>query len=563
MTKPQLIDFFCGAGGFSEGFRQQGFQVVMGIDNWRPAVDTHNLNHQLEDVPRDVLQFAHSTEAIEKLPDTEVIAGSPPCFLFSMSNKGGKADKSHGIRLIEAYLRVIAVKKHKRNSKLRAWFLENVPNSRKYIRPRYTFRQLGLAKWARSVKKDPDAVAVEISDNSTVLNSADYGAAQKRERFVCGEIIKIGKFVLPEKTQNVYRTLGEVKNGLPNPNSQRSRKVCVDPNYPNLRLPAEQITDQFYDTGIYEMYWRNAKDYKLNHPYMGRMSFPEDESKPSRTIMATRSSSSRESLIYKSEYDRRGNGEFRTPTIREIACLMGFPIAYQFTGGESTKWQQVGNAVPPFLSAALARTVRHALGLKPIPSNKVSFTPLLPNHREVNRLDTYAPKKFNKPPKRKALSRFRKHPFKVGNMTVALTNYDPSAEVRRGGRRWFSAVFYSTGKDYAVEVLEPKQFERLEKIIIMNQGDHGKRFLREFDAHFQEALENVDRMQHAYENPSSSNKAYDPVCLIDDIARFIGRHDRDEPLIHNRRPIAGRTLLPLKQVYAMYAINKLISQQTA
>lgn len=563
MTKRRVVDFFCGAGGFSEGFRQQGFEVVMGIDNWRPAVDTHNLNHHLQDAPTDVLQFARSTEAIEKLPDTEVIVGSPPCFLFSMSNKGGKVDKSHGIRLIEAYLRVIAVKKHERNSKLRAWFLENVPNSRKYIRPRYTFRQLGLAKWARSLKKDPEAIAVEISDNSTILNSADYGAAQKRERFVCGEIIEVGKFVAPGKTQKVYRTLGEVKSGLPKPNSQRTGKTCADPNYPKLRLPAERITDQFYDTGIYEMFWRNAKDYKLNHPYMGRMSFPEDESKPSRTIMATRSSSSRESLIYRSEYNRRGNGEFRTPTIREIACLMGFPIAYQFTGGESTKWQLVGNAVSPFLSAALAKTVRRALGLKPMPSHKVRFAPLLANHGKVNRLDTYAPKKFNKPPKRKNFSRFRKHPFKVGNMTVALTNYDPSGDVRRGGTRWFSAVFYSTGKDYAVEVLEPNQFERLEKIILRNQGDQGKRFLREFDSHFQEALENVDRMQYAYENPSSSNKAYDPVCLIDDMAKFIQRHDRDEPPIYDRRPIAGRTLVPLKQLYAMYAINKLISQQTA
>jgi DNA (cytosine-5)-methyltransferase 1 len=563
MKKPQLIDFFCGAGGFSEGFRQQGFEVVMGIDNWRPAVDTHNLNHHLADVPRDVIEFAHSTEAIERLPDTEVIAGSPPCFLFSMSNKGGKADKSHGIRLIEAYLRVIVVKKHKRNSKLRAWFLENVPNSRRYIRPRYTFRQLGLTKWARSIKKKPNAVAVEISDNSTILNSADYGAAQKRERFVCGEIVKLGKFVAPEKTWKVHRTLGEVKNALPKPNFPRSKRVYVDPNYPKLRLPAERITDQFYDTGMYEMYWRNAKDYKLNHPYMGRMSFPEDESKPSRTIMATRSSSSRESLIYKSEYNRRGNGEFRTPTIREIACLMGFPIGYQFTGGESTKWHQVGNAVPPFLSAALAKTVRRALGLKPIPSNRVSFAPLLLNYGKVGRLDTYAPKKFDKPPKRKNLSRFRKHPFKVGNMTVALTNYDPSGEMRRGGTRWFSVVFYSTGMDYAVELLEPKQFKRLEKIILKNQGDQGKRFIREFDSHFQEALENVDRMQYAYENPSSSNKAYDPICLIDDIAKFIQRHDRDEPLVYDRRPIAGRTLLPLKQLYAMYAINKLISQQTA
>lgn len=561
--KPQVIDFFCGAGGFSEGFRQQGFEIVMGIDNWRPAIETHNINHSLNDDPRDVLEFEHSTEAIEKLPDTEVIVGSPPCVLFSMSNRAGKADKTLGVRLIESYLRVIAVKKHKRNSKLKAWFLENVPNSRKYIHPRYTFRELGLAKWAKNERKNPDGIALEISDNSTILNAADYGAPQKRERFVCGEIVHVGGIVLPEKTQKRYRTLGEIMRKLPKPNSKKSERVITDPNYPNLHIPSDKITDHFYDTGMYEIYWKNAKDYKLNHPYMGRMSFPEDQNRPSRTIMATRSSSSRESLIYESEYNRRGDGEYRTPTIREIACLMGFPIVYQFTGGESTKWEQVGNSVPPFLSAALAKTVRASLRLKPISQKRIGFASLFGNESRISDLNAYAPKKFDRPPKRKSLSRFRKHPFKAGNMTVALTNYDPSGEIKSGGATWYSAVFYSTGKDYAVEILKPKQFKRLEKIILDNQGNQGKRFLREFDSRFQKALENIDLMQHAYENPYSESKAHDPTCLIEDMAKFIERHDRKQDSVHSPQPIAGRTLLPVRQLYAMYAINKLVSHQKA
>jgi DNA (cytosine-5)-methyltransferase 1 len=44
MSKPTVIDIFCGAGGFSEGFRQQGFDVVMGIDSWLPAIETFNHN---------------------------------------------------------------------------------------------------------------------------------------------------------------------------------------------------------------------------------------------------------------------------------------------------------------------------------------------------------------------------------------------------------------------------------------------------------------------------------------------------------------------------------------
>ncbi|MHC5791808.1 DNA cytosine methyltransferase, partial [Streptococcus pyogenes] len=84
------------------------------------------------------------------------------------------------------------------------------------------------------------------------------------------------------------------------------------------------------------------------------MSFPENMDKPSRTIMATQSASTRESIIYKSNSGRVGDGEYRLPTIREAATIMGFPLNYQFYGDESTKWRQVGNAVSVQLSFALA-----------------------------------------------------------------------------------------------------------------------------------------------------------------------------------------------------------------
>jgi hypothetical protein len=53
-NKIRVVDFFSGAGGWSEGLRQQGFEIVMGYDNWAPAVKTHNLNHSLDDKPRDI-----------------------------------------------------------------------------------------------------------------------------------------------------------------------------------------------------------------------------------------------------------------------------------------------------------------------------------------------------------------------------------------------------------------------------------------------------------------------------------------------------------------------------
>ncbi|MDP1706761.1 MAG: DNA cytosine methyltransferase, partial [bacterium] len=316
----RVIDFFCGAGGFSEGFRQQGYKIIMGVDNWAPAIETHNYNHNLNDKTKNVLDFRNSIQEIERLPDAEIIVGSPPCVLFSLSNKGGKSDKTLGIQLIESYLRVVAVKKHKNGSKLKAWFMENVPNSKNYIKDNYTFRDLNLVAWTIKNGINPDNIALKATANGRVLNTASFGTSQKRERFVCGELIANSEFpdLQPFMTHE-YRSIGEIRGKMPSPTMRKSKKQFRDPNYSSLVMPADQITDHFYDSGLYEVQWKGAKYAKLDHPYMGKMSFPEDSIKPSRTIMATRSRSTREALIYESEYPRKGDGEYRSPTVREIA----------------------------------------------------------------------------------------------------------------------------------------------------------------------------------------------------------------------------------------------------
>ncbi len=354
----------------------------------------------------------------------------------------------------------------------------------------------------------------------------------------------------------------DIRNALPKPTLKRTRKPLRDPNYPSLLIPGEEITDHFYDTGVYEVHWRNARDSKRNHPFMGRMSFPENESSPSRTVMATRTASARESLIYKSEFNRKGDGEYRTPTIREVACLMGFPLAYQFFGGETTKWAQIGNAVPTHLSAALAKTVRASLKMTPIRHNAISFDSLLGKHDKVPNLNTYKEKDFDAPPQRKPQSRFRKHPFKDGNMTVALTNYDPSKPKLGSELSWHSSVFHGTGKGFALEVLKPGEYEYLEEVIISSGGKLGKQFIRDFKETFSDVLKNVSKLQGAYENPRDYARDMNPEILIERIAEFISTTYAEEDIrIHSPRPIAGRTLLPARQLYAMYALNRLISSQ--
>src|SRR5690606_28006106 len=416
MSKLRVIDFFCGAGGFSEGFRQMGYEIVYGFDHWKPAVDTYNHNFSLKCEVKNILDFKHSIDEIENLPNTEIIIGSPPCVSFSSSNKSGNADKSLGVDLTETFLRIVAVKKHQPNSILKAWFMENVVNSKRYLQTSYTFKDLGLTEWANKYRINPFNTAIDLYDNTAVINSADYGSFQARKRLIAGEIISKRKLIMPPATHDEdakngkapYMTIGMMKKQFPNPYSDKSDKIILDPQYP-IQISQTLLTDHFYDTGIYQVEWKFSRFWKTNHPFMGKMSFPENEDKPSRTITATKIANSRESIIYKSELNRIGDGEYRLPTVREAAIIMGFPITYQFLGTENNKWRLVGNAVCCSVSRALAKIVLETLKL-PLPDKLV-----LNNNRDIAgiiNLNTYKLKVFDKPPVKNKRSRFRRHAIK-------------------------------------------------------------------------------------------------------------------------------------------------------
>jgi len=561
---PQVIDFFCGAGGFSEGFRQQGFEIVMGIDNWPLAIETHNLNHGLKDVTKDVLELASSVDDINSLPDTEVIVGSPPCVLFSHSNNGGNSDKAPGIKLIEAFLRIVAIKKHQRPSKLRAWFMENVPNSKNHIEQSYTFRRLNLEDWAKERKINPDTIALNVASHGEILNTADFGTPQKRDRFLCGEIVASQKFPdLKLFKVKQHRTVRMIRSKMPPPNMGKSNKIYSDPNYLSLKLPAEEIADHFYDSGIYECQWQDALWLKTNHGYMGKMSFPENEDKPSRTVMATQSASTREALIYKSEYERKGDGEYRLPTIREVATLMGFPYSYRFVGGENNKWRQVGNAVSPHLSSALAKSVRLAMGLQVISDSEIKFESVNTDKlKDIENLNTFKKARLDDPPKKNPKASFRRHPFKDGNMTVTLTNFDPDVKPHKPNPhepiKWFSSIFFGAGKDYKVKVISPNGFKHIGKLIEAQHNSQGTNFISKFEKHFHKIIGSSSKFQDAYTGGNAS-EVHNPRRLVDEIGQFILKNEPDERFTKVPDWISDKEKIPTRQVLTIYAINRIIS----
>lgn len=563
MQKLRVIDFFCGAGGFSEGFRQMGYEIVCGFDHWKPAVDTFNHNFNLNCEIKNILDFKKSITEIEDLPNTEIIIGSPPCVSFSSSNKSGNADKSLGVELTEAFLRIVAVKKHQPNSILKAWFMENVVNSKRYLQTAYTFKDLGLTEWANKNRISPMKIAIDLYENSTIINSADYGSFQARKRVISGEIIKRGKLVVPKSSHSEdglvdkkkYLTIGKMKQNFPHPFTKSSDKMITDPHY-QIKISQNLLTDHFYDTGIYKVEWKFSKYWKTNHPFMGKMSFPENENKSSRTITATKIANSRESIIYKSEINRINDGEYRLPTVREAAIIMGFPITYQFIGAENSKWRLVGNAVCCSVSRAFAKVI--------LDEHKFSLPKSIElNHRPkidgITNLNTYKLKLFDKPPVKKQGSRFRRHAIKDGNLTVTLSNYDIEKNPKSAESKWLTSVQYGTGKGFPIQKINDKFYKNLEEILQEYKG--GKEFMKYINNGFSERIGNSNEIQKLYELQKSSNRYTEPTELVDLVQEIINKLKIENVEVEQQKIkiFKHKEKVPLKQFFALYAINKISS----
>jgi len=563
MSKLTAIDFFCGAGGFSEGFRQIGYDIIYGYDHWKPALDTYNHNFNLQCSPKNILDFKNSIDEINKIPNTDIILGSPPCVSFSSSNNSGKADKSLGVKLTETFLKIVAVKKHQPNSTLKAWFMENVVNSKRYLQTGYTFNDLGLTDWAIEHKISPTKLAIDLLENTTVINSADYGSIQARKRVISGEIIKEKKLIIPKHTHSdpkikaslpLYKTIKAIQQNFPNPFQKETDSEVKDINY-DIKIPQNKITDHFYDTGVYEVEWRLSKYLKQNHPYMGKMSFPENSEKPSRTITATKIANSRESIIYKSEVARNGNGEYRLPSVREAAVIMGFPITYQFLGSEGTKWRLVGNAVCCSVSRAFAETVLHSLK---IDRPKSLIVNRIPKFEGVLNLNTYKLKEFNNPPVKNKGARFRRHPTKEGNLTVTLSNYDIE-ERSKTKNKWFTSIQYGTGKGFPIQKIEDGYYKELESLIESFKG--GKKFLQTINNGFSERIGNKVQLQEMYEKQTSVECLKEPTKLVDEIARIIEKVCCPNSIYEQIDVVVfeNKSKVPVNQVFALYAVNKISS----
>lgn len=320
----RAIDLYSGIGGWSLGLRLAGIDVVESYEWWQPAIDTHNGNHggKLGRVDIRKLDLAD-------LPgDIDLVVGSPPCTEFSYANRGGSGDLAEGLKDIVKFFKVID------HLKPTFWAMENVPRVADVLKLGLSDKEHDLYKYRHLI----EPARIEIVDFS------QYGTPQARRRCIAGTV----PFDLIEAygAKIKTKTLGDVVHGLVPANG-----TVVDPVW-GARLEGNQLTETQVEPALNAEELRMNREAKEFHPVYNNMAFPDPVDQPSRTVTATCTRVSRESIVIE---DPAAPGRYRRLTVRERASLQGFPITYQFYARSfAEKAKMVGNAIPPTFTYLLA-----------------------------------------------------------------------------------------------------------------------------------------------------------------------------------------------------------------
>ena len=119
-----------------------------------------------------------------------------------------------------------------------------------------------------------------------------------------------------------------------------------DPIY-GVKISSANLRDHDFEQPLNEEEERINRCNKTLHPVYNKMSFPDPLDQPVRTITATCTRVSRESIVIRDISSK----SLRRLTVRERATLQGFPVTYQFYApSHGLKLRMIGNAVPPAFS---------------------------------------------------------------------------------------------------------------------------------------------------------------------------------------------------------------------
>ncbi|MCG8329151.1 MAG: DNA (cytosine-5-)-methyltransferase [Chitinophagales bacterium] len=398
------IDLYSGIGGWTLGMKLSEINNVASYEWWYEANQTHNFNFNTNHKEIDIRKI--NVEDLKFEENIDFVVGSPPCTQFSFANKGGNGDIDDGLVDIYKFLEVVEYLKPK------YWAMENVPRVAGILEKELQ-KGNSLHRFQRLVK------------TIRIIDSADYGVPQNRKRMIAGDF-PVNLFEAYKKKIK-HLTLGEVLTSL-------SGETIIDPNY-GYKLLREQVTELENEASLTPQEERINKDAKTYHPIYNKMSFPDKLDRPSRTVTATCTRVSRESIIVKTN-----KGEYRRLNVRERGVIQGFPITYQFYGRTlNAKFKMIGNAVPPILTYYIFQSMLEVPSSNLLNPTESQYYHETPPHKSV--------KSNLGLPKRKYPAK-RKFKFAVPNLRYGSgVRFELSNDPKSNGIPWSFKFFHGNSKN--------------------------------------------------------------------------------------------------------------------
>jgi len=518
------IDLYSGIGGWTLGMKLSGIDSLASYEWWNEANLTHNVNFDTNHKEIDIRRIDVENDLnFDKKID--FVVGSPPCTQFSFANKGGNGNIQEGLIDIYKFLEIVDYLKPK------YWAMENVPRVAGILEKE--LNEGALQRFKSLVK------------HIIIVDTADYGVPQNRKRMIAGNF-PLNLFE-SYKSKTKALTFGDVINAL-------RKDIVIDPNY-NYAIPLFEITELENEADLTQEEVRINKDSKTYHPVYNKMSFPDRMDRPSRTVTATCTRVSRESIIVKSE------SGFRRLSVREKGVLQGFPITYQFYGKTlNSKFKMIGNAVPPILTYFLFQSMLEVklIDLK-LPS-EVDYVHKKPKYKAYKSKLGLPFKKFPSN---------RKFQFSVPNLRYGSgVRFELSNNPKSKEQEWSFKFFYGNSKDIKQIPLNTEIKKTLAPIVNTSKNTIFTDYINMLVENYKEY--NSKKLQELW---TSSNSNYEVFSFLDKVGECVSDllektelNDSSEELIEsivnekNKKLIDNKNSL-LVGFYFLSSLNNKIFNQ--
>lgn len=338
----RTVSLFSGAGGLDIGAIRAGAHILWANDFMKEAFETYSANigdHILRGDINDLF------DDIKQLNNIDLIIGGPPCQGFSVAGKMDLDDKRS--KLIWSYLHAISIIRPK------AFVMENVKAFGK-LKKWEPIREKLLAELRR----------LGYSVNYVILNACDFDVPQSRERiFVIGFKGNSGIFPDLKKMLIPYmkksKTVKEALSALDKAGTGNNQGICKA----KITLAAKPILRKSPYAGM--LFNGLGRPVRIN----GYCATLPASMGGNKTPIIDEKELYENELSWVEDYHKQlvkdisiakfksAPSYLRRLTVQEATILQTFPIDYDFKGSQSSKYTQIGNAVPCHLSQAVVSMV--------------------------------------------------------------------------------------------------------------------------------------------------------------------------------------------------------------